>query len=118
MTCDRHGGVGSPGPGPPGGYDGSGPHGGWLTQEGMWRVAWEWNSEHSGPQATGESWGWGAGGQVGALRGCPGRPGAGEAGPRKAGQENRTSSGEHFPSWGLREGPTSWDSVHGTGTLE
>lgn len=57
VTSGSHSGVGSPGPGPPGGGDGSGPHGGWLTQEGTWRVAGEQNSEHSGPQATGESWG-------------------------------------------------------------
>lgn len=34
VTSGSHGSVGSPGPGPPGGGDGSGPHGGWLTQEG------------------------------------------------------------------------------------
>ena len=55
----------------------------------------------------------GAGGQVGRSVSV-----AGEAGPRKGGRDSRTSPGEHLPSWGLREGPTSQDSVHRTGTSE
>lgn len=55
----------------------------------------------------------GAGGQVGRSVSV-----AGEDGPRKGGQDSRMSPGEHLPSWGLREGPTSQDSVHRAGTSE
>lgn len=66
------------------------------------------NTQARRPQERG-----GDGGQVGRSVSV-----AGEASPRKGGRDSRTSPGEHLPSWGFREGLTSQDSVHRTGTSE